>query len=80
MATFPWNGTYYNPDGSTTWTDYNENLGYLRTLSFNKSFHVLDEFDKIFVAQTTIGGGSKENPPFLSGFMFANDYELITYG
>ncbi|KAK5045845.1 hypothetical protein LTR84_008938 [Exophiala bonariae] len=56
-----------------------EERGYLYTLNFSKSFDVSTNFSDIFTILPTAGGFSN-NPPFIDGYMFADDYEFYTYG
>lgn len=53
--------------------------GYLYTLNFSKTFEVSANFSDIFTILPNAGGFSN-NPPFIDGHMFADDYEFYTYG
>lgn len=53
--------------------------GYLYTLNFSKSFDMSTNFSEIFTILPNAGGFSN-NPPFIDGYMFADDYEFYTYG
>jgi hypothetical protein len=80
-------GTYLWDTSTKNWaTDDNNKVGdtplevsgIVYTLNFNKTFSVQDSFFTLFDNLTS--GPVKNNPPFRSGFMFADDYELYTFG
>lgn len=52
--------------------------GIVFKLNFNKSFPVTADFADIFGSWTN--GPQTNDPPFRSGFMFADDYEFYTFG
>jgi len=53
--------------------------GYLYTLNFSQTFDLSANFSDIFSILPNAGGFSN-NPPFIDGHMFADDYEFYTYG
>ena len=77
LYTANWNGEDWVPN--STPVGVTQDIGYLQTLSFNRSFHVTDNFTDLFQV-LRVGGSYIDNPVRVNGFMYANDYELITYG
>jgi hypothetical protein len=79
FGTYPWDpsASAWIQGGQVGETDL-QGSGIVFALNFNQTFSVDDDFFTLFSNWTT--GPGSTNPPFRSGFMFADDYEFYTYG
>lgn len=72
-----WDGTAWVRDTQINGPDHIQGLLY--TMDFNRTLKADANFTDLF-EDLHATGGVNDNPPFMSGHMFADDYEFYTYG
>ncbi|RVX74682.1 hypothetical protein B0A52_01809 [Exophiala mesophila] len=72
-----WDGSAWVRDTQINGPDHIQGLLY--TMDFNRTFKADANFTDLF-EDLHATGGVNDNPPFMSGYLFADDYEFYTYG